>query len=186
MIFILPLALGAAITVILATVTGFPISTTHSITGALAGAGLVAIGTQLNFAALGKSFFLPLLLSPLIAVLLGVVAYSTFRLLRLKLGIKKAWCICVGGQQKFVPVTVPQTSNLFQQVITPDIAVDSVDNCTDRYNGKLFGISSQQLVSTAHFLSAGIVSFARGLNDTPKIVAIFLLLPAVSLRKGEC
>ena len=83
-----------------------------------------------------------------------------------------------------MPVTVSQTSNLFEQVITPDIAIDSVENCTDRYKGRLFGISSQQLVSTAHFLSAGIVSFARGLNDTPKIVAIFLLLPVVSLRNG--
>ena len=182
--FHLAVGLGAAITVIFATVVGFPISTTHSITGALAGAGFVAIGTQLNFAALGKSFFLPLLVSPLIAIILGMVAYSTFRFLRLGLGIKKAWCICVGGQQQLLPVTVPQSSSIFQQVITPDIAVDSVENCTDRYKGTLFGISSQQLVSTAHFLSAGIVSFARGLNDTPKIVAIFLLLPAVSLQGG--
>ncbi|MGD1919357.1 MAG: inorganic phosphate transporter [Pleurocapsa sp.] len=65
--FHVAVALGAAITVILATVTGFPISTTHGITGALSGAGLAAIGMQLNFAALGKSFFTPLLLSPLIA-----------------------------------------------------------------------------------------------------------------------
>ena len=35
--FHLAVGLGAAITVILATVIGFPISTTHSITGALAG-----------------------------------------------------------------------------------------------------------------------------------------------------
>jgi PiT family inorganic phosphate transporter len=32
------------------------------------------------------------------------------------------------------------------------------------------------LVDAGHFLSAGIVSFARGLNDTPKIAALLLLV----------
>ena len=36
----------------------------------------------------------------------------------------------------------------------------------------------------AHFLSAGVVSFARGLNDTPKIVAMLLLLKALDIRWG--
>ena len=74
--FHLAVALGAALTVILATVTGFAISTTHGITGALTGAGLAAIGMQLNFASLGKSFFIPLLLSPLIATILGIILYG--------------------------------------------------------------------------------------------------------------
>ena len=34
----------------------------------------------------------------------------------------------------------------------------------------------------AHFLSAGVVSFARGLNDTPKIVAMLLLLKWLDIR----
>src|SRR6184192_121459 len=58
--FLLAVVIGAALTVILATVTGFPISTTHSLTGALVGAGLLAVGRQVNFAALQKSFLLPL------------------------------------------------------------------------------------------------------------------------------
>src|ERR1041385_4653913 len=62
--FLLAVALGAAATVILATLLGFPISTTHSITGAIAGCGLVAVGPAVNFSALGKGFVLPLLLSP--------------------------------------------------------------------------------------------------------------------------
>ena len=32
------------------------------------------------------------------------------------------------------------------------------------------------MVDAGHFLSAGIVSFARGLNDTPKIAALLLLV----------
>jgi PiT family inorganic phosphate transporter len=35
-----------------------------------------------------------------------------------------------------------------------------------------------------HFLSAGAASFARGLNDTPKIAALLLLVPALDIRLG--
>ena len=38
--FLLAVVIGAALTVILATLTGFPISTTHGLTGALVGSGL--------------------------------------------------------------------------------------------------------------------------------------------------
>src|SRR5690349_14616509 len=83
--FLLAVALGAGATVILATLLGFPISTTHGLTGALVGAGLVAGASSVNFAALGKNFVTPLLLSPLIAVLAGALLYSIFRALRLSL-----------------------------------------------------------------------------------------------------
>ena len=35
-----------------------------------------------------------------------------------------------------------------------------------------------------HFCSAGVVSFARGLNDTPKIVALLLLIKGLSIPWG--
>ncbi|MEY2504730.1 MAG: inorganic phosphate transporter, PiT family, partial [Verrucomicrobiota bacterium] len=57
--FVLAVALGAGATVILATLLGFPISTTHALTGAIIGCGLVAVGPAVNFAALGKGFVLP-------------------------------------------------------------------------------------------------------------------------------
>ena len=53
-IFAISIALGAALTVLLATKIGMPISTTHSLVGALFGAGVVAIGADFNFAKLGK------------------------------------------------------------------------------------------------------------------------------------
>ncbi len=65
--FLLAVAIGAGVTVLLATLLGFPVSTTHSLVGALTGAGFVAAGTALNIGLLGNRFFLPLLLSPLIA-----------------------------------------------------------------------------------------------------------------------
>ena len=179
--FHLAVALGAAITVILATVTGFPISTTHGITGALTGAGLAAIGTQLNFAALGKSFFIPLLLSPLIATMLGVVLYSLLHYGRTVFKIEKAWCVCVGNQQKLIPVAMGEDQALARP---PEIAIDTIDNCNQRYVGKFWGVDSQKLVDIFHFLSAGAVSFARGLNDTPKILALLLTVTDFSIKGG--
>src|SRR6476659_310809 len=58
--FLLAVALRAGATVILATLLGFPISTTHGLTGALVGAGLVTGFANVNFAALGKNFVTPL------------------------------------------------------------------------------------------------------------------------------
>ena len=77
--FVLAVGLAAGLTVMLATLTGFPVSTTHGLVGALVGAGLTAVGTSVNFATLGTLFFLPLLASPLLAVGLGVVSYVMAR-----------------------------------------------------------------------------------------------------------
>jgi PiT family inorganic phosphate transporter len=42
----------------------------------------------------------------------------------------------------------------------------------------------QQLVDGVHYLSACVVSFARGLNDTPKIVGLLLLVDALHIELG--
>ena len=44
--------------------------------------------------------------------------------------------------------------------------------------GRVLGIEAAALLDKLHFLSAGIVSFSRGLNDTPKIAAMLLVAPA--------
>ena len=73
--FLLAVAIGAGLTVIIATLTGFPISTTHALTGAISGCGLVAVGSQVNLAALGTGFVLPLLLSPVLASVMAGLLY---------------------------------------------------------------------------------------------------------------
>ncbi|MCC5647925.1 inorganic phosphate transporter family protein [Nostoc sp. CHAB 5824] len=130
--FHMAVAIAAGLTVLVATFMGFPISTTHSLTGALVGAGLVAIGLKVNFAALGTSFILPLLLSPIIAIPLGAGIYS------LSSYINSKWNLPV----------------------------------------------NQKMIDTLHFLSAGIVSFARGLNDTPKIFSLILIIEYFSIQGG--
>ena len=133
--FLLAVALGAGGTVIAATLGGLPVSTTHALTGAIIGSGSLAIGSAVNPKALGQGFLLPLLLSPLLAVVLAAPLY-------LLLG------------------------------------------CTERSRGTYFGFSAEKVIDRAHFLSAGLVSFARGLNDTPKIAAMLLVINTVNIRWG--
>src|SRR5207244_924500 len=75
-------ALGAMATVLLATRLGMPVSTTHALTGALVGAGFVTVGAEVNLSVLGKTFFLPLVVSPILAVGLTVLLYPIARAAR--------------------------------------------------------------------------------------------------------
>src|SRR5262245_7465732 len=105
--FLLAVALGAGITVILATLLGFPVSTTHGLTGALVGSGLVTGIANVNFAALGKNFLLPLLVSPLLAVAAGSLLYILARVVRIRTGVSKEMCICVGKEVTTIPIAMP-------------------------------------------------------------------------------
>src|SRR6266540_3612564 len=105
--FLVAVALGAGGTVILATALGFPVSTTHGLTGALIGAGVMAVGAQVNFALLGKAFVLPLLLSPLVAAALAAMVYLVLHFARLRLGVTKEMCVCAGVEQQVLPLPQP-------------------------------------------------------------------------------
>jgi PiT family inorganic phosphate transporter len=188
--FLLAVAAGAGATVILATLLGLPVSTTHALTGALAGAGFAAAGPQLNLSHLGSGFFLPLLLSPLLAVLLPPPLYRALRVLAGQLGIRRESCICVGASE-FIPVRQLQYNTALRQYLMPavgptgvDITVGTQKDCVEKYQGTLLGVSGQSLVNGLHYCSAAIVSFARGLNDTPKIVALLLVVEALHLELG--
>jgi PiT family inorganic phosphate transporter len=183
--FLLAVAIGAGLTVLLATLTGFPISTTHALTGAIIGCGLVAVGFHVNFAAPGQGFILPLLLSPVLAMVISGILYIVFHALRVATGTTKEWCICVGTEERVVAMPQPSSVLALRSVTsTITLSVDEQENCRERYAGSFLGIGSQRLMDAAHFLSAGTVSFARGLNDTPKIVALLLLWKALDIRWG--
>lgn len=182
--FLLAVALGAGVTVILATRLGFPISTTHALTGAIVGCGLVAVGTGVNFGALGEGFVLPLLLSPVLAIVLGALLYFMFRGLRLRCGVTKELCICLGTKERIMAVPQPASILALRTTRAVTVTVDQQENCRERYAGSMLGLTAQQIMDGAHVLSAGVVSFARGLNDTPKIVALLLLLKWMDIRWG--
>ncbi|MBI4490068.1 MAG: inorganic phosphate transporter [Deltaproteobacteria bacterium] len=178
--FLAAVILGAALTVFLATKIGIPISTTHSLTGALFGSGFVAVGFDLGFDNLINSFFLPLFLSPLVAVALAALACPLLITTLRFVGLTKENCICIGNE--IVPVTVtPEGYMIFQTSKSLRILVDRETECVQRLSGTLFGVNGQSVIDLGHFLSAGAVSFARGLNDTPKIVALGLVADALNL-----
>lgn len=176
--FSISVALAAALTVFLATRFGFPISTTHAITGALVGAGALASAGAINLEKLASTFFLPLLVSPLIAIVSAAGIYPTLSFFRRKLGVSRESCICIGNE-----VLMPAPRGLatgssaatIQVSCSPQISVGTNVSCEERYMGQVWGLSAKSVIDKSHFLSAGMVGFARGLNDTPKIAAILLV-----------
>ena len=186
--FLTAVAAGAAATVMLATVLGFPVSTTHALTGALVGAGFMAAGAALNLAVFGSAFFLPLLLSPLLSILLTMPLYKFAHEVVTRLGISKETCVCVGPRQ-FVPVrqlaydaATATYIRSTEQAAGVSVTVGTTRDCVQKYNGNVFGLTAQNLVDGAHYLSGAAVSFARGLNDTPKIVALLLVVQAFNIH----
>ena len=182
--FLLAVALGAGATVILATLLGFPISTTHGLTGALVGAGLVSGAGSVNFTALGKNFVLPLLLSPFLAVVTGATLYSLLRALRLALRIDKEMCLCIGTERRIIPMLRPAGVFAVETLPVVTVTADQPAVCQQKYTGTFWGVSAGRTVDGLHFISAGAVSFARGLNDTPKIAALLLVATALDIRWG--
>jgi len=155
------------------------------LTGAIIGCGLVAVGPAANLAALGKGFVLPLLVSPVLAMAVAGLLYVIFHGARIALGLKKEWCVCIGEDEHVIAMPQPNSLLALRAVSLPShLTVDELENCRERYGGNFFGFTSQQIVDATHFLSAGTVSFARGLNDTPKIVALLLLWKALDIHWG--
>lgn len=179
--FAIAIALGAAITVYMATRVGMPISTTHSLVGALFGAGVMAVGNDFNFMKLGKIFLMPLIVSPLMAAVLSLLAYLIFRHFRKLLGITKSNGIYL--QKTEVPITVTAGSQM-NIVANTNTTTHITNEPIATYNGQVFGITTQKILDTLHFFSAGVVSFARGLNDTPKIVGLLLIINTLDIKWG--
>ncbi len=142
--FLAAAALGGMATVLFATLVGLPVSTTHALTGALIGAGFVAASQAVNLRVLGKNFFLPLLISPLLSMTLCLVLYPLGR--------------CLG---RFFAIDRPILATAAPEEAATPSGLDVM-----------------------HFLSAGAVSFARGLNDTPKIFALLLTAKAAGTLWG--
>lgn len=171
-------ALGAGATVLLATRVGMPISTTHSLIGAIIGAGFVA-GEMANWNKLAADFVLPLLLSPLLAGTLTVVAYWLLHQFRERSGVCQETCFCVGTE--IIEVTSGRLNSVtaMSRVEQLTLIVGSSVSCRSRYLGQLWGIEVGRVLEGLHFLSAGLVGFARGFNDTPKIAALLLVIPFI-------
>ena len=194
--FLVAVGFGAGSTVLLATRLGFPISTTHSLVGALVGAGLMAIGLDVNFAQMSSAFVIPLLVSPFIAFALGAMVYWIFTTLRKYFGFSKESCVCIGEAREYKPVsalTAIESSTLLanqQQdykvgdIVKPQLTIAEMSDCVDMYTDRAWGINIQKVLDQMHIASGAAVSFARGLNDTPKIAGLLVAAKTLDIRYG--
>jgi PiT family inorganic phosphate transporter len=167
--------IGAIAWVLVASRTGLPVSTTHALAGALVGGGLVAIGSDgLIWTVLSQKIALPLLLSPVLALSLSLMLHPVMRFIA---GRWEGACLCVMPASRALVSVDAQgnTRTLFQAgaLGQPVVAVPS--QC-DRagLRGMTVGLD------TIHWVSSGLTSLARGVNDTPKILAMLLLGGAVA------
>jgi PiT family inorganic phosphate transporter len=124
-----------------------------------------------NYALLGNTFITPLLLSHLIAVAVGATVYLVLRGFRIATGIQTESCVCVGNE--WVPVAVSNGAACAEIAFT--LTVDSPFACEQGYQGSILGFQAKGMIDKLHFHSAGAVSFARGLNDRPKIAVLLLV-----------
>ncbi len=179
--FIASVASAGAITVFLATRLGFPVSTTHALLGGLIGSGLFYGFDHVNLSQLLNSFLLPMLVSPVLAVLLGILIFKFFRL---DPKYPNKDCIC--GPVFMSNASVEQThalgSNLVQKPnLTSTVYIDTQENCQNLVTPIHLPISKS--LDRLHIGSAIAICFARGLNDTPKLVA--LLIAAKMLGQSQ-
>lgn len=121
------------------------------------------------------------------ALVLTSIIYPLFRWVRLALRVNKQSCVCVG--ERFVPVrslALNTGGSLCESHgRSLDIFVGDKVSCdrtaVELYAGRVFGLDAQKVLNFFHFASAGAVSFARGLNDTPKMVALSVAAGALEL-----
>jgi inorganic phosphate transporter, PiT family len=170
--FLFAVSFGCALTILLATRLGLPVSTTHGLTGALVGARLLATGGDIKWSTLGSSFLLPLVASPLLALLLTLVIYPTFRFVRRTLGVTRQSCVWVGTV--FEPVSCQPDGTLALARTGLALHAGQSSECVERYRGRMLGMEAGAVLDALHYLSAGAVGFARGVNDAPKLLALLL------------
>ncbi len=170
--FLVSVGGGAALTVLLATRIGMPISTTHAMIGGLVGAGFALAPADLQIAVLGKKYFLPLLTSPFLALFAAALIYPAARFTRRRLSLVEETCVCVGDC--YEPVIDAGGGTLIFERTGIALEVGEREQCARRYSGSVLGFSAQTFLAAAHTVSAFTLGVARGLNDTPKVLALLV------------
>lgn len=173
--FIQSVAAGASVTILLATRAGLPVSTTHALIGGLVGAGFAAAPGAVQLGRLGSGFFLPLLLSPLLAAALGLLAYRALRGRR-----PKPDCLCV-VPAPLPPAAAPAPAHVAAMQMRPALVLGDKEECaaTVPAAARLDLGKGARLV---HLMSASLICFARGVNDTPKLAALLLAAGVAGIR----
>lgn len=154
--FTLAVILGAASWVLIATLTHLPVSTTHSLVGAVCTLGVTVFGLDaLKWSAVATKIFSPLLLAPLVS---GLITY----------------------------VLAMVTSAIFEKKETVQLAAVSGSSTYEVATAAGMSPSGRglSLADGVHWASAAGVCLARALNDMPKIMAFLLIIMADSGTKA--
>ncbi len=166
---------GAVLWVLVASWSGLPVSTTHTLTGAIVGVGLMAFGSEgLLWQGIGKKIVLPLILSPVLALTASVLVHPLVRTLAARW---EGTCLCVMPTARaLVRINAHGATRILFQTAALGQPVVAVPAQCDRagLSGLIVGLDS------IHWCSSGLASLARGTNDAPKIAAILLLGSAVT------
>lgn len=158
---------GAMIWVLFASKAGLPVSTTHAIVGGLCGVGLAAKGWDgIQWSTLLSKVVIPLGLSPVVAMGVAFILFPATRWLL------KGWsghCLCVVPAQQGHFVVDPTGSIAMRFSTTGMRTVVDSRECDEPQV-----LSMRVGPDTFHWITSGLTSFARGLNDTPQMA--FLLI----------
>ena len=172
-LFLIAVGTGAACAVLIATRLGLPISTTHALIGGLVGGGIAFAPGDLRWNMLGAKYAMPLLISPFLAFALTAALYPIAHYVRRLLGIEAGSCACVSAAQQAALAGADESFHL--QPPTPCLVLAHERDCLAlRYRGAVMGVSAQNVADAIHMCSAYALGFARGLNDTPKVLGILV------------
>lgn len=162
--------IGSIVWVLVASRTGLPVSTTHALTGAIVGAGLIAFGGHgIIWPAIVSKIMLPLLLSPVLALSLSLLLHPAVRVMA---GRWDGTCLClIPASRALVAVDARgATRTLFRATTVAQPVADDPARC------ELAGLRGITVgFDSLHWISSGLASLARGMNDAPKIAAMLLL-----------
>jgi PiT family inorganic phosphate transporter len=168
----LAMLIGTGLWVGMATKWGFPVSTTHAIVGSIAGVGAITYGPAgMNWTVVATKVALPLLLSPVASLLISAAILRMWNLL----SPSGADCLCaeIREQRAFA-----MASGDF--VATSAVPAIKVVACREDESSALSTRAFSLTLDHLHWLTSAGTSFARGLNDAPKMVAIGLAALTIS------
>lgn len=152
--------------VLLASLRGWPVSTTHAIVGGLIGAGIATAGAKhIAWGHTLRSIALPLLFSPFIAIFLG---YAATAVLLRTVGPLGRYKICLFPVPGRIAVITGQTAAMEAPVAESCTVCDVDSRAAEMHAGLRIDDGH------VHWITSGLLSYARGLNDTPKFIAVVL------------
>lgn len=167
--FFVAVLFGALGWVLIATKSGLPVSTTHSITGALIGAGLVALSSSgIRWSFLVNKFAVPLALSPVLSLaVVFLLAWPVTHLVQRYSSL----CVCVVPAQ---PAQIGSPAG----ALGMSVAAPAGPEIVTAYDGAceaqpaIASATASTIANAVHWGTSGMVGFARGWNDAPKIAAL--------------